>query len=384
MAQSEIDDVRKNYRLHFDGLYVTPTFQVKEFGLDTNVFNANGQQTPDFTANLSPGADLAFPIAHRALISSHVESDFVYFATYASQRSIDPNVTLRGKLFLHRVTLFADGNYLNSRQQVNQEIDARARRTDKGAGGGVDVRIGPKLSVSLSGHSGSIHYADDQFFRDVNLEQSLAENLQIVTLAVNYKATPLTTFVLRSEVQEDRFIYSTQKSSDSYRIMPGVEFKPRALISGSAYVGFRQFNPLESIVPPFSGLVADLTLRYTLKSATAFTLTANRDVQISYEDLQPYYLSTSVGLLVRRQLVGSFDATVGVQRYDNAYQDIVGAIPVVPRVDITYNYSGDVGYRIGRQSRVGVGVVYTTRDSNLVSEVGYDRLRFGSTFNYGF
>jgi hypothetical protein len=383
-AQTEIDDVRKNSRVHFDDLYVTPTFQVKEFGLDTNVYNANGTTTPDFTATFSPGADLALPIARRALITSHVDSDFVYYAKYASQRSIDPNVTLQGKLFLHRITLFADSNYLNSRQPVNQEIDLRAQRTDKGASGGVDVRIFPKLDVSISAHTGSIRYAADQVFRGVDLEQSLADDLKTGMVAANYHLTPLTTLVLRTEVQEDRFLYSPQKSSDSYSIMPGVEFKPRALISGSAYIGFRQFNPLEAVVPKFSGLVADLSLRYTLRSATAFTVTANRDVQVSYEESEPYYISTSVGLLVRRQLVGSFDMTFGIQRFNYAYQDLVGVNPEVPRVDITYNYSTDVGYRLGRRSRVGVGVVYATRDSNQVEDVGYSRLRVGSTFNYGF
>src|SRR6185503_5156047 len=130
-AQQQIDEARKNARLHMAGLYVTPTFQIKEFGLDTNVFNQSGEATPDFVTTLSPGADLAFPIAHRALLTSHVDADLVYFAHYATERSINPNVSLRASGFFHRLTLFADGNYLNSRQRLNQEIDARARRTDK-------------------------------------------------------------------------------------------------------------------------------------------------------------------------------------------------------------------------------------------------------------
>jgi hypothetical protein len=38
--------------------------------------------------------------------------------------------------------------------------------------------------------------------------------------------------------------------------MPGVEFKPRALIKGSAYVGYRRFTPSAAdVLPEFSGLV---------------------------------------------------------------------------------------------------------------------------------
>ena len=383
-AQDEID-VARQAKLHVNGVYVTPTLQLKEFGIDSNVFNSNGQQTPDFTTTLSPGADLALPFAHRVLVTGHVDADFVYYAQYANQRSINPNLSVRAKGFLRRITLFAEGNYLNSRQRLNQEIDARARRLDTSAAAGIDVRIFPKLSASLSARRGRIDYADAQFFRDVDLRQSLAEDLSSATAAVSYKSTPLTTFVLKAQAQRDRFLFSPFKSGDSYRVMPGVEFKPRALISGSAYVGFGRFSPQNALVPRFDGAVAALSLRYSLRSATAITATFDRDVQYSYLEIEPYYLSTSVGLRIRRQLAGLFDATVGAQRFNYAYRNLVPAVlnPVAPRVDITYNLSSDVGYRLGRKARLGVGVSYWTRTSNRASEVSYSGFRFGSTLSYG-
>ena len=384
-AQPEIDEARKNARLHIGGIYLTPTFQVKEFGLDTNVFNQSGEQTPDFVTTLSPGADVALPIAHRALLTSHVDADVVYFAHYATERSINPNISLRASGFFHRLTVFAEGGYLNSRQRLNQEIDARARRTDESVGAGLELRIVPKMSLTLAGHAGRTDYAEDQFFRDVNLRQSLAEDARSLTGSINYKATPLTTFALRGEVQQDRFLYSSVKSSDSYRVMPGVEFKPRALISGSAYVGFQQFKPLNASVPGFRGMTAAMSLRYALRSATAFSVTLDRGVQSSYEEINPYFVSTAVGVLVRRQLKGPFDATVGAQRYYYAYQRLLTSLPNLeaPRVDVTYTYSGDIGYRLGRKGRLGFGVSYWTRDSNRQSGVAYQRFRVGSNFSYG-
>ncbi len=93
-AQTEIDDARKA-RIDFNGLYITPTLQLKQIGIDTNVFNQAGEQTPDFTFTLAPGAKLDLPIARRALIESNVSADLVYYAIYASQRSVDPAITLR-------------------------------------------------------------------------------------------------------------------------------------------------------------------------------------------------------------------------------------------------------------------------------------------------
>lgn len=382
-AQDEIDEARKS-RLKMMGVYVTPTLQLKEFGIDSNVFNQPGEQTPDFTATLSPGANLAVPFTHRALVTSHVDADFVYYARYANQRSINPNVTLRAKAFAHRLTLFGGGSYLNSRERLNQEIDARARRLDESVDAGLELRLAAKVSVSATALAGRIDYTDDQVFRGVDLRRALAEDFNSVPASIKYRVTPLTTFVLRGEARQDRFLYSQFKDGDSYRVTPGVEFKPRALIAGSAYVGYGHLSPQNALVPKFGGVVATLSLRYTLRSATAFTVTTDRDVQYSYQQTAPYFVSTAVGVLIRRQLTGPFDATVGAQRYNYAYRDLElpGVSPLAPRVDITHNFSSDIGYRLGRKGRMGIGVSYWTRASNRAAEVGYSGFRFGSTITY--
>jgi len=114
-------------------------------------------------------------------------------------------------------------------------------------------------------------------------------------------------------------------------------------------------------------------------------VTLDRGVQNSYEEINPYFVSTAVGLLVRRQLKGPFDTTVTAQRYHYAYQRLLTPLPNLeaPRVDITYTYTGDIGYRLGRKGRLGFGVSYWTRDSNRQSGVAYQRFRVGSNFTYG-
>ena len=55
--------------------------------------------------------------------------------------------------------------------------------------------------------------------------------------------------------------------------MPGVELRPRALVSGSAWVGYRRFTPKASMLPAQAGLVSQLALSYTLLGATMFGVT---------------------------------------------------------------------------------------------------------------
>ena len=103
--------------------------------------------------------------------------------------------------------------------------------------------------------------------------------------------TPLSTLVVRYERIEDAFAFSPARDSKSFRVMPGVEFKPRALINGSAYVGYRRFTPeTPGALPEFSGLVAQLGLSYTLLGATTFGVSYSRDLTYSYEELQPFFI----------------------------------------------------------------------------------------------
>jgi hypothetical protein len=47
------------------------------------------------------------------------------------------------------------------------------------------------------------------------------------------------------------------------------------------------------------------------------------------------------------------------------------------------NYAGSLGYRVGREGRVGAGVVYWGRRSSTQQFRDYERLQFTITFSYG-
>ena len=102
-----IDDVRKNYRLHAGPFYVNPALMLKELGVDTNVFNREGQQRSDFTFTVTPQATLRC-MARRGLLKATLGTDLVYYAHYASERSVDPQAVVRLEGYARRVTLFVE------------------------------------------------------------------------------------------------------------------------------------------------------------------------------------------------------------------------------------------------------------------------------------
>lgn len=386
-----IEEIRKNATVHVGPFYLTPVLQLKELGIDTNVFNEAGEAESDFMFNFGPKVDLWVPMARRALLTTSFGGDMVWYAKHEAERSINPQITARVDVFMHRLTLFAENAFVNTQQRANYEIDIRARYVDNAFAAGAAYQFTPKFSVEVAGRRSLIDYDAKEVFLGTPLQQTLDRSTTGFSATARHKLTPLTTLLLRTEKSETEFEFSPQRNSNSLAVLPGVEFKPRALISGRASVGFRRFKAEDSTaLQDFSGLVADLGLSYTLLGATTFGVSINRDLSYSFEELQPYYVRTSVGASVRRAIGRKFDAIVSADRHLYAYRDLLVGLPAAgsaiadDRADTTWNYTGSLGYRMNRTTRVGFGVSYAQRESTTLASRDYDGLRIGTTVTYGF
>jgi len=378
------EEVRRDAQMHLGPFYVTPRFAVKEFGVDTNVFH-NDQARRDFTFTFTPAARVSTPFGRRAVVTTTVATDLVYYQRYASERSINPDVAFRSEVFLGRLQPFAEAGYLRTRQRPNSEIDARSLRQEQSFKGGARLRVSSKTSVDLSVEQRDVDYAADESFNDIQLQETLNRRTHRRMLEARYDATPLTTFTLRGESVQDRFEFSPMRDANSVAVVPGVEFKSRALVSGHARIGFRRFSPINTTLSSFSGVVTSASLSYTLQGSTRFTFSADRDLTYSYERLQPYYVLNGVGVSIRRQVVGAFDVTAAVQRERYGYRDLIlpgATVDDLNRVDIVRGLSGSLGYRIGNAMRAGFGLTYRERESNSMRYRDYRGFRFITTLDY--
>ena len=386
-SQPSIDDIRKNYRVNAGPLYIDPAILLKELGVDTNVFNQAGDTNSDFTMVVAPQAAIAIPFSNRALVKSLVGADFVYYAEYASERSVDPQAAVRAEFYATRLTFFAEESYLNTRERLNYSIDVRARHLQNDLSGGVAFRATSSLTVEAAARSGRIRFDGDEYFNGQRLKETLDRDTQVYSATVRHRRNGLTTIGLRYENQIDRFPLSPIRDTDSFRVMPGVELRPRALLNGSAWVGYRRFEPKAAVLPSQAGLVSNLSISYTLLGSTVFGVSYDRDYQFSYEALTPYYVDNSIGVFVRRAISASTDIRGNIARHRYDYQSL-RADPVLAqvadRVDTTDNYGINVGYRIKRQTRAGVGLSYWTRSSTGLDFRNYKGLRFGLTMDHEF
>lgn len=381
-AQSQ-PDPWEQMRFRTGPIAWTPTIQMKNVGIDTNVFNAVENPQQDFTFTAGPQVDWWLRAGNIRLHGTN-GADAVYFSKFESERGINQSHKLTVEYRLNRIRPYVSGSFLDTKDRPGYEIDARARHTESEVRGGVVVRFTAKTRIDLAGFQRQYEFTGDDQFSGTYLAEILNRKTTGGSGTLLFSLTPLTTLTLLGEVGEERFANEPVRDNSSSRIMPGVELSPDALLKGTARVGYRKLTMTSPTIPDFQGLVAAVNVSYVLLGRTRLTVTADRDAHFSYEVSRPYYVTTRLGGAVRQSLGKRFDleARGGSQR--NSYQHAAAAVEsVADRVDKTVILGGGIGYTPSQASRFSLNVDYHRRRSPATNR-DYDSLRAGLSVTYGF
>jgi hypothetical protein len=372
-------------RFRFGPVAVTPTLNLTNIGMETNIFNDSAEPEEDFTATFVPAVDATMR-AGRARLAGATSLGFVYFREHADQRSISRTHAARVEFDLARIRPFVGGTYSNVRNRPTPEIDVRVRQHAVTGSGGVALLFSAKTSLTFEGRETRLEY-DNVTVEDSNLRTELSNNTTLGSAMFRQVLTPLTTWVINVEGQRDRFLFSSLRDGDSIRAVSGFVFKPFALVSGSAFVGFRHYRALTEGVPDFRGLVAAVDVA-TILRATRITGRVDRDVSYSFEEGRPYYLLNTLGLSVTQKFTTRWDVVGRVSRQVLDYRTQVAVVPPADpdaaRRDLVISYGGGLGFHASPTLRLGFNGDYITRSSDAQAARNYDNVRWGGSVTYGF
>lgn len=377
----DVRDPSETARFRWGPVSFSPTLEITSFGRDSNVFNEVDDPKSDFTAAIGPAVKLWMrPAGTR--FSATTGGQYLYFKNYDDQRAWNTNNEARWEVPLARVTPFVGGSYINSRERQGFEIDSRSRRRDRSFTLGTGLRVSGKTALAVSFRRFRAKYDEEETFLGTTLATALNRREDATAVQFRYALTPLTTFVVDTQVGRDRFAVSTLRDTDSIKVLPGFELNPLALISGTVFVGYRQFEPLNTNLPDYRGVVAAVKAKYT-HSATQFDLNVDRDVAYSFEPTQPYYALLNSGLTVTQRVTQRWDI-VGrgsVQRL--AYRELEAELPGKGRVDRGREFGGGLGYRIRETARMGVNLSHSTRRSPVEGLRNFEGTRVFASITYG-
>lgn len=368
--------------MKFGPVELWPTMAFRNIGVDNNVFNEAENPKQDFTATIAPTMEVVFKPGTRVRLSYSTLTEFVWYQKYKSERSTNRGFVARGEVNLTYFTPFASYSSSQTRERPNSEIDERALRNPRVYAAGFRTKIGLATELTAAIRRNSQEYDPEASFRGVRLAQQLNNETDAIDVSLGVAVTPLTSIGLGVSKEEDRFQLSPLRDSKSLRITPTVNFKPTALLNGSASVGYMRFDAADPRVEDYAGLVARGTIAMTVERYSIDT-TFGRDVRYSYEENAPTYIWTSARATLRTELFGGLDVKLGAGRDVMNYNrraDVTDE-DVVPDRDIYRVYSAGLGFTL-RRIRFGVDAEFNQRTSGL-EDRGYENNRVFGTISWG-
>lgn len=356
-------------------LRITPTMTISDMGVDNNVFNEPVDPKSDFTFTISPRADVQFRM-RRLLLKYTTATDYVYYRKYREERGTNTSSNARLEVDLGRLAPYAAVQGLNSKTRLNTEVDQRARHRDLGYSAGVAFKFASRTSVVVNGQQSTIEYEPDAEFRGVKLEQSFNGRRRGVDAGLAILLTPITSLSMSLTREQQRFALAPIRDSNSWRVAPTVTFATVGVLTGSASVGYRRFEPLSPEVPGYSGLVSSVGIGATIYERHQMALFFSRDVQYSYDLESTYYVGTGGSVTWTWLLGGPIDVRGTAGRVLMAYRKGQPS-------DTSTTYGGGVGYRFSNRARLGINVNWVRRDSGASAGREYRNKRIFAGLSWG-
>ena len=269
----------------------TPTFQIREAGVDSNVFNTPTAAKEDVSGGASTTVNSILTLGLlRATTAGGAE--YTYFERYENQRGLNRRVSSHLE-FPTRFSPDATISWAKVKERASNEVDTRAPRTDLAFTLGILTRLTSRVSVTLSAGKQKSEYERQIVFRDVELATQLNRTSEQANAAARVNITPLTTLTIDASAGRDQMPLRPEAETENVRMTAGVNFAPDAVIRGHAGVGYHVMQPRHAgasnaIAGSFSGVTSDVNLSYTLLGITRFTGSILRDASYSVSATQPH------------------------------------------------------------------------------------------------
>lgn len=363
----------------------TPALQVREAGIDSNVFNTPEDAKEDISGSFAGQVDSLLKL--RVLqLSTRGAAEYVYFERYPTERAVNGGVTSRVLIPWSRFQPNGFVSWTRAKERSSSELDIRAPRTDRGLGAGIITVVGTRFAVNAGIDRLTIEYDRGALFRGVDVATQLNHQTTSITAGLRIALTPLTSIFADAGVARDEFGLKPINDTDNLRANVGFQFAPDAVISGRAMIGYHRMEPRDDARTPggavdFRGTTSAVDLSYDLLGRTRFNPRFSRVVNYSVSEASAYFVSTGGGLDILQTLVGPLDLVVRGSRERLVFPETALAAARTDRVDM---YGGGLSIRMSTQGRIGINYDETKRRSTAGNLLTYSRRHIYTTVTYGF
>jgi hypothetical protein len=370
---------------------VTIRLQLRNAGVDTNVFQSLVDPVRDEVVVLALQGDGVLPIGHRLVVNGSGFVEQNHYQRIGDQSATDFFGQGRAELELGAVQLFGGGSGGQFTQRFSIDVDERLTRQEKLGYAGAVLRLTRRLSFTGKASGEVLTFAPAAFRLGGDVKEAMDRNTLTASGELRQTLTPRTTLVVAGDVLEDRFFSQPPPLPNvrrSYRVLGGLELNERAKVSGRLLVGMREFpGTLAQGSPPYTGpiMTADLTL--PLGRVASLRLQGLRDVLYASSLVEVGHLRYRNAFIYERALGEAFlplfpkgPAAVLSAGFEQA--DYLLPYPTLSpyrladRVDHRFTAGAGLVQRLGDRVRVGGHVLWARRVSSI-PYFSYEDVRYG-------
>jgi len=366
--------------------YLSPTFTIRNLGVDGNVFNSSDRRT-DRTAILNPGLEVFLPVGRRLRVVADGGLDVAYFARESEERYVDHFGNADLELELRPLTVFAGVGGGQHRRRFTIEIDQRLRRSVSSARGGTRLNVGDRATFAFELATATELFAGDEGASAQTTKQALDRETRELTAELRYRLTHKTSFIATAQLQRDDFTSDPRASTraSSRRYLAGFELSRKALVGGSVLVGTRVFpGGGDQAAPVYSGLALSARLSRRIAWFAQLQVRADRDVSHSFrsgvvdgESRRNTYVHGRYGVGLDFGLPADLLARTSADLERSRYLlPILRAGRPQERIDRRWTLRGTLLWPVGTRLRLGATVSWAQRTSNFAG-ADYDGIYYG-------
>lgn len=378
-----VEDPADTAKVKIGPLFMQPAFGFRNVGIENNVFNDPADPRRDWTATVNMGM-LAGVRYGPGRLTVKTSTDYVYFAKYATERSIDGATRVQAEIRTDRFRTWIGMDRSKTHDRAGFEIDSRAGRELPAYDAGAEYRFGFRLGTRVMVRQREVKYEDEEFFRGLALKDALNAAYDEASLQLLYEISPLSNFRVSGEASRSRFEVATIRDAGERALFVGIEGKKDAAIEGFIDVGWRERIPVNPAAPSYSGVVARASASFVLWEEVLVSFGADREIPWSYEEAFTFYVQQGGSSVITWRMHDRFDIFATGKRYELTYDRAVDPAAVL-RTDTIFGYGGGFGFFIRGYpgTRLGLTVERNARAS-VLADRRYDNTRLLTHVGFSF
>jgi hypothetical protein len=377
--------------IHVGPFYITPTFRLGSFGVDTNVFYTPTDRQTDLTASGGPGLEIVLPIREPFRLVTSGTVNYLYFLRTRSQRRFSGSALGRLEAKGGRTEVSLQEAWVSSYGRPSYEVDRRIVQTQEATTASLRRRMFGRTTLAATGERSRAEVPPGETFLGVDLARTLSDNVYRGELTLEYALTAKTAFLVNGSRELHHFPSASVRNGHFDTAKAGFRTTSITLLSGMvlAGVGRFHFDATPAKDRDFATAVADVTWHVSHRTRlggsyerrlayTAFDTVADAPV-VRLEIIGGRVEKELWGRRIDVRLTGTItryvsDTPISIISPDGSRHSAV-------RDDTVRTALGHLGYHFRSHLRIGISAGYTAR-SSVFSDLGVKGLILGGTLNF--